>query len=143
MAARRVTQPYLLGNCRNHIVEQCGHSKMQIKERACHKARRSRGKDVESKTFSRSSKAANRNFPPRHPCLLPSCGPSSTHQNMYSFHNRCEQDQASWSREYSRSVLPGAVMPTIIAIGRTCSLVQPRSLHQQKPMALRTAVNCQ
>jgi hypothetical protein len=113
MAARRVTQPYLLGNCRNHIVEQCGHSKWQIK-------------DVESKTFSRPSKAAataNRNFPPRHPCLLPSYGLSSgpsTYQDMYSFHNRCEQDQASWSRECSRSVLPGAAMPMIIAIGRTC-----------------------
>ena len=95
---------------------------MQIKERACHKAHRSRGKDVESKTFSGPSKAAataNRNFPPRHPCFLPSCGPSSrpsTYQDMYSFHNRCEQDQVSWSRECSRSVLPGAA----VTIGRTC-----------------------
>jgi hypothetical protein len=89
---------------------------------------------------SKAAATADRNFPPRHPCLLPSCGPSSgpsTHQDMYSFHNGYEQDQASWSRECSRSILPGAAMPTIIAIGRTCSLVQPRSLHPQKPMALR------
>jgi hypothetical protein len=94
---------------------------MQIKERTCHKVRRSRGKDVESKTFSCPSRGGRNGKPElsASASLLPSCGPSSgpsTYQDMYSFHNRCEQDQASWSRECSRSVLPGAA----ITIGRTC-----------------------